>query len=431
MPILDISVQLGCATTAVINANPNHLLLEGQILFYTDGVNKDKYYRGDGVTLLSSLPLLGGSGGGGLTVGTTTITSGTNTRILYNNAGVLGEYLVTGTGTTAVLSTSPTFTTDITTPLIIGGTAVGSVIQYKGTSGNGTSTVAAHQFLVGNNGATTAASIYNSGQFNIGNYASAAAQRLVTIGQDTAWLSIGSRVGSTASIAFYTNQVTPSATNFNFDFTQTDTTINAPSLTGGVLIQFANNSRVIFLATDTVYGYTAKTTGATTTFRIGMPADTGQTASTNIPNFKITGAVKQKATGADSLQYYNWFTSNTSSYVGASTLTLGANFVAEYMQGGANATITTSAAIYVPTLALTNTTNGVGVYVVSPTGGTSSNYAFRGDGSNLFGVPSSDHKHYFNVGTSTSAIQLRSLVGTLSQSAIYIGVAPGSETSTN
>ena len=114
MPILDISVQLGCATTAVINANPNHLLLEGQILFYTDGVNKDKYYRGDGVTLLSSLPLLGGSGGGGLTVGTTTITSGTNTRILYNNAGVLGEYLVTGTGTTAVLSTSPTFTNTIT-----------------------------------------------------------------------------------------------------------------------------------------------------------------------------------------------------------------------------------------------------------------------------------------------------------------------------
>ena len=56
----------------------------------------------------------------GLTVGTTTIGSGTNTRILYNNAGVLGEYLVTGTGTTAVLSTSPTFTTSILTPNVTG-----------------------------------------------------------------------------------------------------------------------------------------------------------------------------------------------------------------------------------------------------------------------------------------------------------------------
>lgn len=51
-----------------------------------------------------------GGGGGGITIGTTTITSGTNTRILYNNAGVVGEYTVTGTGTTAVLSASPTLT---------------------------------------------------------------------------------------------------------------------------------------------------------------------------------------------------------------------------------------------------------------------------------------------------------------------------------
>lgn len=48
--------------------------------------------------------------GGGITIGTTTITSGTNTRVLYNNAGVVGEYTVTGTGN-AVLSDSPTITT--------------------------------------------------------------------------------------------------------------------------------------------------------------------------------------------------------------------------------------------------------------------------------------------------------------------------------
>ena len=59
----------------------------------------------------------GGGGSSTLSIGTTTITGGTNTYIEYNNNGVLGEYAVTGTGTTAVLSTSPTFTTGITTPL--------------------------------------------------------------------------------------------------------------------------------------------------------------------------------------------------------------------------------------------------------------------------------------------------------------------------
>lgn len=379
MPILDISVQLGCATTAVINANPNHLLLEGQILFYTDGVNLNKYYRGDGVTLLSSLPLLGGSGGGGLTVGTTTITSGTNTRILYNNAGVLGEYLVTGTGTTAVLSTSPTFTTDITTPLIIGGTAVGSVIQYKGTSGNGTSTVAAHQFLVGNNGATTAMSVYNSGQFNIGNYASPTAQRIFTIGQDTAWLSIGSRVGSTSSVSFYANQTTPSISNFSLDLTQTDVTINAPLITGGINFQFANNTRVALLATDTAFGYTAKTTGSTITYRVGYPADTGQAALANIPYFKATGNTKTWLAGTVPLQYFNWWSANTTAAVSASNFTLVANGVFDYVQGGTNATNVTSAAIYVPTLALTNTTTGIGLYVVAPSG-AATNLAAMFDG---------------------------------------------------
>jgi hypothetical protein len=52
--------------------------------------------------------------GGGITIGTTTITSGTDTRILYDNAGVVGEYTLTGTGTVVAMQTSPTFATSIT-----------------------------------------------------------------------------------------------------------------------------------------------------------------------------------------------------------------------------------------------------------------------------------------------------------------------------
>lgn len=52
-----------------------------------------------------------GSGGSGITIGTTTITSGTTTRILYDNAGVVGEYTITGTGTVVAMQTSPSFIT--------------------------------------------------------------------------------------------------------------------------------------------------------------------------------------------------------------------------------------------------------------------------------------------------------------------------------
>jgi len=64
-----------------------------------------------------------GSGGGGISeleVGVTDITSGTTTRVLYDNAGTLGEYSISGTGNVA-MTTSPVFTT----PNI--GSATGSI----------------------------------------------------------------------------------------------------------------------------------------------------------------------------------------------------------------------------------------------------------------------------------------------------------------
>jgi hypothetical protein len=54
----------------------------------------------------------GGGGSGGITIGTTTITSGTNTKVLFNNSGVVGEYNISGSGNVA-MTTSPTFTTPL------------------------------------------------------------------------------------------------------------------------------------------------------------------------------------------------------------------------------------------------------------------------------------------------------------------------------
>lgn len=75
----------------------------------------------------------------GLTVGTTTIASGTTTRILYDNAGVLGEYTLSGTGTTVPMTASPTFTGTVIAPAITGGIAANDDITIEGTS-NGTKT---------------------------------------------------------------------------------------------------------------------------------------------------------------------------------------------------------------------------------------------------------------------------------------------------
>jgi len=90
-----------------------------------------------------------GGGGGGITIGTTTITSGTNTRVLYNNSGVVGEYTVTGTGN-AVLSASPTLTGTVA---MAGQTNSGTIVQ---TSASATA------FVSGLNGATTPAFVIDN-----------------------------------------------------------------------------------------------------------------------------------------------------------------------------------------------------------------------------------------------------------------------------
>lgn len=47
---------------------------------------------------------------GGITLATTTITGGANTKVLFNNSGVVGEYTISGSGNVA-MTTSPSFTT--------------------------------------------------------------------------------------------------------------------------------------------------------------------------------------------------------------------------------------------------------------------------------------------------------------------------------
>ena len=59
--------------------------------------------------LISSIPFEAAD----VTVGSTTITGGTTTRVLYDNAGKLGEYTITGSGTVVAMAAGPTFTAPV------------------------------------------------------------------------------------------------------------------------------------------------------------------------------------------------------------------------------------------------------------------------------------------------------------------------------
>ena len=114
-------------------------------------------FVGAGVTATASgndvtVTIPGGGGSSGLTVGTSTIASGTDGRILYDNAGVLGEY------TTVPVALGGTGTS---TPGLVAGTNVtisgswpNQTINSSGGGGGGaTYEYAAIQYMYSSNGA--------------------------------------------------------------------------------------------------------------------------------------------------------------------------------------------------------------------------------------------------------------------------------------
>lgn len=138
----------------------------------------DIYYRNAGGILTrlgigSSTNLLTVSGGlpawaaapsTAITVGSTVVSGGTTTRILFDNAGVVGEYTLTGTGTTVAMSAGPTFTGTVTAPLLAGGAAAGSSLVLESTSGAGTTDFIAFQTA----SQSEKARILSNGNFGIG-----------------------------------------------------------------------------------------------------------------------------------------------------------------------------------------------------------------------------------------------------------------------
>jgi len=462
-----------------ITSNPTKILSNGEPIYLSDG----RYGFGDGITTLSSLPLYGGSGYAftgltsqytrgdgtyatfptnvssftndsgyitssalspyltianaaltyqpigsyltGLTVGSTAIGSGTNTRILYNNAGVLGEYLVTGTGTTAVLSTSPTFTTDITTPLIIGGTGTNQVLTFQNTTGFTTSTGGAYLFKAGNLGSdlitinqgnfifspinatagaitsftfTTPANTSQTASTEISNFKVNGASKTWAAGAITTqrWNYFTANTAAFASASTITNsyglyvEAATAGTNATITNNYALGLNGDISLEGGNrIIRGSNSIEIIHGAGSNYRVYTGSTvrvdrnptyvsyyngtatSGSVVGYLFTSSSNTGQTASTNIPNFKVTGSTKTWAgsAGAATLgtQYFNYFTANTVAFANANTATMPVNLYIEAPLAGTNCTATNLAALGIGGHCFI--ANSVGVPANNPTGG--------------------------------------------------------------
>ncbi len=222
-----VSMTLQGGDASVLSIAASKTLTVSNILTFT-GTDNSSVAFGTGGTVLytaSTIPL---------TVGSTTIASGTSTRILYDNAGTLGEYTVTGSGTTAVLSTSPTLTTSVIVPLVVGGTGTtGTQLTLQTTSGNGTTD--AMVVKGGNNGGTTfatftagALSILTSGVFTTGTIELGAAS-------DTTIARVGAGQISVEGV----NVVTTSSSDTLTNKTLTSPTIQtSPVLAAGTNMKF-------------------------------------------------------------------------------------------------------------------------------------------------------------------------------------------------
>lgn len=355
-----ISVKAGGVTNAMLAGSIDLISKVTGILPPANG--------GTGIANNSASTLtISGNFGTTFTVSATTTLTLPTSGIVYSDkaASITSASLLaamsnpTGTGL-SVFGTSPTFTTDITAPKIIGGTGATSVIDYMGSSNASvTLTAAAHEWWVGNSGATTAGRIYHNGNINLGN-AATGNQRIFQVGQDTAFLSIGSITTSGSSLGVYANQTTPSGSNYSFNLTSANTAINAPTTT--LNLQVGSNTRNA-ITTNTHVLSVGATTGGTVNFSWTAANSTVVTASTAVPKFLFTLGTAQWSTGslAATEKFIN-ITQPGISFVGASTATLAATMgISGAVDSSTNAVITTSVGLLIESAAV----NSVGTVATS------------------------------------------------------------------
>ncbi len=264
----------------------------------------DTVAAGTNVTITTNAngdKVINSSGGiTGLTVGATTITGGATTRILYDNAGVLGEYTITGTGTVVAMQTNPTLSgitmTDATNIVLNAttGTKIGTattqklgffnsvpIVQPTGdvitalqNLGLGTSlTVAASSIVIGNavTGGGVNMVLYEDASQNL-----AASANFIYTETSGPRLQVGSGAttsagwvlgyGASSSVSeIWSTSIAPSTTNYSFASVAGQTTIINGTDTGGGSVQIRMDGGLRFSQGGTAGLGPAITAGTATT----------------------------------------------------------------------------------------------------------------------------------------------------------------------
>jgi len=221
---------------------------------------------------------------------------------------------------------SPTFTTDITTPIVYGSSASGGVLSLHSTSNatKGSVQIASGggQVLIG----TTTANLGTVG--------------ILRVQQSANFMDFGWDGTGNSYMGFWVNKTTPTSSNYAIVANATNILYNAGGASGTHLFTFNGatryelNNKYVFML------QTASTTGAITNYNLTNSANTGQTASTEIPSFKYNGGSRQWATGAIATQREWYQASTTYTAVAATTITNAYGYYVEAPTASTNITIT-------------------------------------------------------------------------------------------
>lgn len=316
------------------------------------------------------------------------------TGIVNNNASTItisGSFASTFVVTGAFSYTYPTASSTLLAnnlglsggTTFVGGTGVTDSTIYKGTSGNGTSTLVAHSFVGGNNGATTIASLYNDGQFLVGTTTRiGGALGVARFAKGTATADIG-QLSTGIGAIWLTTGATPLTTNYTLASNVSTTTIN------GVAINLASGGIVKWLMGSAGQLSTSFSSSSGVAFAIiAVTAQQNNTvpASTEMIDIRWNlSATKQWSTGALALQRDFVINARTYGAVGASVFTDVATFsVSSSPMAGANMTLTNSHGILIQSGAVAPlgvVTNSYGLTVNAQTGATNNFVAqFLGGG---------------------------------------------------
>lgn len=336
---LDIpnALTLGVAGTSL-----GSLLLSGN----TSGVVTIKPQAAAG-TFNFNLPITAGtsgyvltSGGGGsspmtwtnptslgidLDIGSTAITGGTTTRILYDNAGVLGEYTLTGSGTVVAMATAPTFVTSITTPSVLATANDSGALGASGTafadlflaSGGVINWAAGNVTLTQSSGLLTlVGGLAGSAQIWSGSVSSAlqtltgAADGFRTSAANVTQLAGENTTSSSASaggfVGMYSNDGAAMASGDRLGGMRAGGSSSASALRNSALIgAFADQTWVDASAYGSRWEFqttTNTTTAATTKLILGNAGvlSFGATAANTVPALKPSSAILQARLGDDS-----------------------------------------------------------------------------------------------------------------------------------